>query len=101
MIHPWWLVSDRPGTTMGGMQLLLVPVLAAAFAAAPAWQDSVMVSALTDQYVERRPALGEGRALAGAFVSDCDTALGVFAPAAPPPVQTVARGVVVGAGRGG
>jgi len=34
----------------------LVPVLAAAFAAAPAWQDSVMVSALTDQYVERPPA---------------------------------------------
>ena len=62
----------------GRMQLLLVPVLAAAFAAAPAWQDTVMVSALTDQYVENRPALGEGRALAGAFASDCQTALAAF-----------------------
>ena len=35
------------------MQLLLVPILAAAFAAAAAWQESVTVSGLTDQYVER------------------------------------------------
>src|SRR3954451_22057161 len=75
------------GTTLCGMRLLLVPILAAALHAG--WIGQEMVSTLTHQDVEYRPALGAGRALVGAYAGECENVFAAYAPSEPPPVQTV------------